>query len=79
MPQTLADTELRMAVKTVNIRRNADNTLTVRTNNYTESIGIENKTEKQIFDAVKYALICANFEWTNEVADLVRQELGENP
>lgn len=66
-----------MAVKTVNIRHNADNTITVRTNNYTESIGIEDKTEKQLFDAVRYALICANFEWTNEVADLVRQELAK--
>jgi hypothetical protein len=75
MPETLAKTEVRMAVKTLNIRKNADNTLTVSANNYKESIGLEDKSEQEIYESVKFAIICANFDWNNETADLVRSEL----
>lgn len=65
-----------MAVKTLNIKRNSDNTLTVRANQYVENISIEDKSEEEILEGVRYALICAHFSWNSEIRDLVRRELG---
>ena len=75
IPQTLADTKVRMAIKTLNIRRNADNTITISCNNQRESIGLDGKTSDELFESVKFAIICQGFEWDDEKAVLVREEL----
>lgn len=75
MPESLANTKARMAVKTLNIRHNADNTITIKANNYTESIEITGKTNPELFEAVKWAIIGAGFDFTPEIGDLVRSEL----
>lgn len=77
VPESLANTEVKMAIRTLSIKKNADHTLTVRANNYTEHISIEGKNEDEVFDAVKWALVCANFDWNSNVKDLVRQELAK--
>ena len=77
MPESIANTKARMAVKTLNIRHNADNTITISANNYRESIEITGKTDMELFEAVKFAIICANFDWTDEIDALVRSELGK--
>lgn len=76
MPESLANTKARMAVKTLNIRHNADNTITIKANNYTESIEITGKTDPELFEAVKWATIGAGFNWTDDLATLVRSELS---
>ena len=76
MPESLQNsTKVEMGTKTLYIKHNADNTVTVKAGNYTESIGIEGKLDIEVFEAVKYAIICANFEWTDEIESFVRSEL----
>jgi len=74
-PESLTNTEVRMAIKTFNIRRNADGTITVAANNYRESFEIAGKSEEELLEAVKFALIMAHFSWTDQIAGLVREEL----
>lgn len=77
IPESLANTKARMAIKTLNIRKNADNTLTISANNYRESISIEGKTDQELYEACKYAIICASFDWNDEVSTLVSTELAK--
>lgn len=85
MPDSIANTlmleqfkdgwSLNLAEKTVSVRRNADHTLTVSADNYKESISISDKTEEELFEAIKYAIICANFEWSDQMNRYVRSEV----
>ena len=75
IPESIANTKVRMAVKTLNIRHNADNTITVSANTYKESIGLDGKTPTEVYEAVKFAIICQGFDWTDELVDLVQSEL----
>ena len=38
VPESLTNTKVRMAIKTLKIRHNTDNTITISANNYRESI-----------------------------------------
>lgn len=86
MPETLKDS-IKIGVKDekgkivahriLTIRHNADNTITVRADNYMESVEVTGKSDPELFEAVKYAVICASFEWTDEIEGLVRSELGK--
>jgi len=78
VPESLANTKVRMAIKTFTIRRNADGTVTVSANNYRESFEIAGKSDEELFEAVKYALIMAHFSWTDKIEELVRSELDKN-
>ncbi len=53
-----------MARVSIKLRRNADDTLTVRVGRMVEHIGIEDKDHGQVFDAVKYALISKGVPFT---------------
>lgn len=77
MPESLANSKVRMAVKHLNIKHNADGTITIKADNYTESIEIEGKSGEELYDAVKWGIIGAGFQWTNAMAQLVRSELNK--
>lgn len=76
MPESLAQTKVRMAVKTLNIRHNADGTITISANNYRESIEVEGKSENELFECARYAIICAGFDFSADTERLLRSELG---
>jgi hypothetical protein len=46
-----------MTTKIVTVRRNADQTYTIRIGSYVEHISSETKTKSELFDAIKYAII----------------------
>jgi len=85
MPESLANTlmlvhlkdgwEIQLAEKTISVRKNADNTLTISSDTYKESIGLDGKTPTEVYEAVKFAIICQGFDWTDRLVDYVRSEL----
>lgn len=75
MPETLAQTKVRMAVKTLTIRRNADKTITISANNYRESFEVEGKTKEELFEYAKFVTLSAGFNITDEIEALIRSEL----
>jgi hypothetical protein len=77
IPESLANTEERMAVKTLHIKHNTDDTITIKVNNYVESIEIQGKTNLELFEAIKWAIICGHFQWNDEIATLVATEISK--
>jgi zona occludens toxin (predicted ATPase) len=64
-----------MAEKTLSVRRNADGTVTIRSERYRESVDVRSKTPWEKYEAVKWAIITAGFTFSEEVEELVRKEL----
>lgn len=64
-----------MSTKTLSIRHNKDNTITISAGNQRESIEVTGKTDPELMEAVRYAVICQDFEWTPAIEELVRTEL----
>jgi hypothetical protein len=52
---------------TVTIKKNKDQTITIRVGNYREYVSIESKTPMQILDAVRYAAITAGVTVSEEI------------
>lgn len=75
VPESIANTKVRMAVKTLNIRHNADGTITIAANNYRESIEVDGKTDMELYECAKFAIISAGFDFTDEIGSLLRSEL----
>jgi|RhiMethySRZTD1v2_1073278.scaffolds.fasta_scaffold23651_4 hypothetical protein len=65
-----------MGVRTLNIRRNADGTVTISSGGYKESINVREKTPEEKYDAVKWAILTAGFAYSEQIEELVREELG---
>jgi len=76
-PESLTNTKVRMAVKTLNIRHNADGTMTIAANNYRESFEVEGKSEDELFDCAKFAIISAGFDFSADLERLLRSELSK--
>ena len=64
-----------MGERTLSVRKNADNTITISSGTYRESVDIQSKTPFEKYEAVKWAIITAGFEFTDAVERMVQKEL----
>jgi phosphoribosylformylglycinamidine (FGAM) synthase-like amidotransferase family enzyme len=64
-----------MAQRTLSVRKNADETVTIKANNYVESVDISVKSVFEKYEAVRWAIITAGFSYTDEIDNLVIKEL----
>jgi hypothetical protein len=65
-----------MAQKTVEIKRNKDNTITVKSGTgYVETINLAGKTRPERYESVRWAVITAGFEISPEIEALISETL----
>jgi hypothetical protein len=64
-----------MAERTLSIRKNADETVTIKSVKYVESVDTRDKTPLEKYEMVRWAVITAGFDFTPEIEEIVRKEL----
>lgn len=64
-----------MAKRTLSVRKNADETVTIKLGKYVESVNIAEKSPFERYESVRWAIITAGLEYTNEVDKMVLKEL----
>lgn len=64
-----------MAARTLTVRRNRDETVTIRSGRYIESIDIRFKSPYEKYEYIRSAIVTAGFEFTPHVEEMVRKEL----
>jgi len=64
-----------MAQKTLTVRKNSDETVTIRCGRYVESFDLRFKSPWDKYEYVRSAIVTAGFVFTDEIEKMVQKEL----